>query len=270
MYANASATLQHSVSYSTQAVYSHIWFGWFHSFLSSTSPSYPPLILSSLLHFSILSSFPLIFLPLSTSLPHHHCLSPPIPTLSPSSFRYDPDTGQWGLVCSMTFARSTAGLAVLDGKLYAVGGRDSMSCLNSAECYDPHTNKWTQLPKMAVKRGGLSLSAFNRRLYAVGGHDNNTPLDAVEVYDPSTNQWSLSCPLSCPRDACSTVIYGSCLYVIGGYNGSSYLDMMEECDEECQEWRMVSTLVAGRAGAGCAVFHLPLERVPGIVLEEEG
>lgn len=54
----------------------------------------------------------------------------------------------------MTTARSTVGVAVLNGRLYAVGGRDGLSCLNSMECYDPHTNKWTATCPMLKRRGG--------------------------------------------------------------------------------------------------------------------
>ena len=54
----------------------------------------------------------------------------------------------------MGTSRSTVGVAVLDGKLYAVGGRDGCSCLNSAEAYDPHTNKWTFVSSMIHRRGG--------------------------------------------------------------------------------------------------------------------
>ena len=54
----------------------------------------------------------------------------------------------------MSTSRSTVGVAVLDFKLYAVGGRDGCSCLNSAEAYDPHTNKWTMISSMRHRRGG--------------------------------------------------------------------------------------------------------------------
>ena len=54
----------------------------------------------------------------------------------------------------MTTARSTVGVAVLNGRLYAVGGRDGSACLSSVECYDPHTNKWTVTCPMIKRRGG--------------------------------------------------------------------------------------------------------------------
>lgn len=57
----------------------------------------------------------------------------------------------------MTTARSTVGVAILNGSLYAVGGRDGSSCLNSVERYDPHTNKWSVTCPMLKRRGGKSL-----------------------------------------------------------------------------------------------------------------
>lgn len=54
----------------------------------------------------------------------------------------------------MSTPRSTVGVVVLDGKLYAVGGRDGSSCLNSVECYDPNTNRWTLVSPMLKRRGG--------------------------------------------------------------------------------------------------------------------
>lgn len=69
----------------------------------------------------------------------------------------------------MGTSRSTVGVAVLDGKLYAVGGRDGCSCLNSAEAYDPHTNKWTFVSSMIHRRGGKFdcpfLNRENRSLF---------------------------------------------------------------------------------------------------------
>ena len=54
----------------------------------------------------------------------------------------------------MNTPRSTVGVAVLQNKLYAVGGRDGSSCLNSVEVYDPHTNKWCLASPMVKRRGG--------------------------------------------------------------------------------------------------------------------
>lgn len=73
-------------------------------------------------------------------------------------------------------------------RLYAVGGRDISSCLNTVECYDPHTNKWTPCAPMSKRRGGVGVGVVNGCLYALGGHDapssnpNASRFDCVERY----------------------------------------------------------------------------------------
>ena len=44
------------------------------------------------------------------------------------------------------------GVAVLNGKLYALGGFDSSVRLKSAEVYDPERNKWSEIADMIYSR----------------------------------------------------------------------------------------------------------------------
>lgn len=57
--------------------------------------------------------------------------------------RYDPQSGDWKMVATMSKRRCGVGVAVLDNLLYAVGGHDGSSYLNSVERYDPKTNQWS-------------------------------------------------------------------------------------------------------------------------------
>lgn len=84
--------------------------------------------------------------------------------------RFDPESNSWSFLAPMNAARSTAGVAVLNGRLYAVGGRDSISCLSSMECYDPHRNRWTACAPMSQRRGGVGVAVCNGKLFAVGKH----------------------------------------------------------------------------------------------------
>ena len=56
---------------------------------------------------------------------------------------YEPQKNEWQMVCSMNKRRCGVGVAVLDDLLYAVGGHDGSSYLNSVERYDPKTNQWS-------------------------------------------------------------------------------------------------------------------------------
>ena len=61
------------------------------------------------------------------------------------------------MVAPLTLARFGAGVAALDGKLYAVGGRveeedeDAVDS-NTVERFDPATNAWEEVVPMATAR----------------------------------------------------------------------------------------------------------------------
>ena len=71
--------------------------------------------------------------------------------------------------------------------MFAVGGRDGSSCLNTVEWYSPHTDSWMTCSPMNRCRAGPGVAACNEFIYVVGGHDSDggpTPspvrLDSVE------------------------------------------------------------------------------------------
>ncbi|VDP15474.1 unnamed protein product, partial [Onchocerca flexuosa] len=83
-----------------------------------------------------------------------------------------------------------AGVTVLDGCLYAIGGFDDNAPLPSCERYNPEDNTWTLLTQMSCPRGGVGVASMGGQIYAIGGHDGVRYLNSVEAYDPVTNQWS--------------------------------------------------------------------------------
>ena len=54
----------------------------------------------------------------------------------------------------MAEARNKLGVAVLDGKLYAVGGDSDDGFLSSVERYDPALNAWETVAPMGAGRIG--------------------------------------------------------------------------------------------------------------------
>ena len=69
--------------------------------------------------------------------------------------RYDLRTDSWSLVDNMNGRRLQFGVAVIDEKLFLVGGRDGLKTLNTVECYDPNKKSWSPMPSMATHRHGL-------------------------------------------------------------------------------------------------------------------
>ncbi|MEO7167420.1 MAG: kelch repeat-containing protein [Chthoniobacterales bacterium] len=98
---------------------------------------------------------------------------------------YDPGTGIWTLHTSpnshMPFPRLNAGAAVLDGKIYVVGGEDQdlldrSGPSSTVQVYDPVSDTWTtsvdpgtSLVSMPTGRHFLGAPVVNNILYALGG-----------------------------------------------------------------------------------------------------
>lgn len=104
--------------------------------------------------------------------------------------RYDPKENKWSKVSPMTTRRLGVAVAVLGGYLYAIGGSDGQSPLNTVERYDPRHNKWSPVSPMSTRRKHLGCAVFNNLIYAVGGRDDCMELSSAERYNPHTNTWS--------------------------------------------------------------------------------
>lgn len=65
----------------------------------------------------------------------------------------------WTPVANMNGRRLQFGVAVLDDKLYVVGGRDGLKTLNTVECYNPRTKTWSVMPPMSTHRHGLGMQS---------------------------------------------------------------------------------------------------------------
>jgi hypothetical protein len=55
----------------------------------------------------------------------------------------------------MNGRRLQFGIAVIDGCLFVVGGRDGLKTMNTVECFDPKKKQWTSMTPMGTHRHGL-------------------------------------------------------------------------------------------------------------------
>lgn len=76
--------------------------------------------------------------------------------------KYNTQLNSWLQVASMGTRRSCLGVVACNGLIYAVGGYDGASCLNSAERYDPLTDTWTSIAAMSVKRRYVKLAVVGK------------------------------------------------------------------------------------------------------------
>ena len=104
--------------------------------------------------------------------------------------------GTWARKADMKIPRGGLSTAVVDGKIYAIGGvtrvgEVALRVFSTVEVYDPATNKWTERAAMPTKRFLLSTAVVNGKIYAIGGAGGwGDVLSTVEVYDPKRNTWT--------------------------------------------------------------------------------
>ena len=117
--------------------------------------------------------------------------------------RYDTDSGRWEKLPSLPGGgRSSHDAAVLDGKLYVVGGwklaGDSDSGVWAEHGYVADLAapaapavRWEKLPPQPFKHRALAVAATTKSLYAIGGlSEEGKPTGDVFIFDPASRNWS--------------------------------------------------------------------------------
>jgi N-acetylneuraminic acid mutarotase len=140
----------------------------------------------------------------------------------------------WTTKAPMHEARSNLGVAVVDGKIYAIGGvLESGAVTGTNEEYYPETDTWTFKGSMPTPRSDFSVEVYKNKIYCIGGASG----DVNEVYDPATDTWETKAPLPTPRTSFATVVLNDRIYVIGGKRGAgAHTGITEVYDPASNKW----------------------------------
>ncbi len=176
---------------------------------------------------------------------------------------YDPVADAWSTAMPLPEGRHHAGIAVLDGFLYVIGGfaKSGFSVwhtVNTVYQFDPVTQIWRERAPMPTARGALGVAVYQGRLYAIGGYDGEQNSGATEIYNPETDTWSMAAPLSAPRDHLAVAAAGSAIYAIGGRSNLKYKQntaVVEAYDPDTNQWRYAANLPTARSGIGAGVIE---------------
>jgi N-acetylneuraminic acid mutarotase len=141
---------------------------------------------------------------------------------------FEPMTRQWSARADAPTPRNSAASAVIDGKIYVVGGRQFFKNADGTtrqvnvpnlEVYDPNLDRWETRKPMPQAQGGLAATSLNGKLYVFGG-EQWVPEQKVFaeswVYDPITDVWEALPPLPTPRHGLGASTVGNRIFVFGG------------------------------------------------------
>jgi N-acetylneuraminic acid mutarotase len=131
------------------------------------------------------------------------------------------EESSWTTIVPMPTARGGLGVAVLNGKIYAIGGLSGDLTVNNNEEYDPVTNQWSTKVPMPAARTGCAIAVYNNKIYVIGGTADNGYVANNEAYDPATNTWETKASMPTPRSDLSASVVNDKIYLIGGKKYSS-------------------------------------------------
>ncbi|GIL42656.1 hypothetical protein Vafri_603 [Volvox africanus] len=194
-----------------------------------------------------------------------------------SVVQYDTETGVLQNMSNLPFPRYRFAYALLDGKIYVMGGTDEINGAptNTVLVYTVESNKWGTVGQLNTPRIDACGAVANGKVYVFGGYDAESySLATVEVFDPATGTWTqlpATSNLQVSRGDCRAVAINNIIYAVGGaewYNNTSrdckanwvfcyrFLKSVEAFDPNKNVWSYRASMITPRGDFG-------IEALPG-------
>jgi hypothetical protein len=157
----------------------------------------------------------------------------------------------WTTKTPMHTARAYIGAAVVNSKIYAIGGDTGQisgnvipgtglyNPVNTSEEYDPTLDVWVTKEPMPTARADFGIAVYQNKIYCIGGYSPYHDTAANEVYNPATNNWETKVPLPTARWSAAANVVNGKIYLIGGRttnDTSLFLNITEVYNPETDSW----------------------------------
>lgn len=182
----------------------------------------------------------------------------------------------WVSMAPMRVTRSGLGVAVVNGKIYAIGGSAEDGYLGTNEEYDPATDTWTYKKPMPTPRERFGIAVYQNKIYCIGGdvaggYFSNDSITVVnEVYDPATDTWETKKPLPTLRREVGANVVNGKIYLIGGIvpydpssTGFAHLSLNEVYDPETDSWSTKAEMPTAEISSRSAVIDSKIYIITG-------
>jgi N-acetylneuraminic acid mutarotase len=146
----------------------------------------------------------------------------------------------WVSMAQMPTARAQIGAAVVDGKIYVIGGVSGAN-----EVYDPAAGTWETKTPMPHPRTSFGIAVCDGKIYVIGGYANTTTggvpdmSGLVEAYDPAADSWETRASMLTPRGQLTASAVNGKIYTMGGFqdNRGTTSFLNEVYDPASDTWK---------------------------------
>ena len=204
----------------------------------------------------------------------------------------DAAANEWRVISELPTQRVGFATAVVDGKIYLIGGTlfehergvlrepgpgiwKGPFGMSLVEVYDPQTNTWERLTDMPTVRSSAKAAVVNGKIYVLSGRvgkddqaGNLKVLKVVEMYDPETDTWVRKQDMSRRRMAFGIGVVAGKIYTIGGTVDIQpevpwRVDLVEVYDPATDTWAKRADMPTRRRAVKAAVIRDTLYAIGG-------
>jgi hypothetical protein len=166
--------------------------------------------------------------------------------------RYNPVSNAWATLSPMPTPAYAPVVAVLNGKVYVIGGADpgSNAGLTANRIYDIAAGTWSSGAPLPAPRAYMAVGVFNNRIYVTGGMPNaSTGFSQSNTweYDPSANVWNTKTAMPGGRTYAGFGAINGHLYVAGGQIGTSQdaVTTLQDYNMAADTWTTRASMPSG-------------------------
>ena len=203
---------------------------------------------------------------------------PPAGTAFPTSI-------SWTTAAANPLRRGEAAGAMVNGKLYVIGGydgtvepgtRNHWIAVPRGDAYDPATNRWTRIADMPDPVSHTTPVVVGNVIWFVGGYDGNHPGPSTTMvwkYDTAANRWSRGPDLPAPRGGGGAALIGNTIYYATGMEATRTENRNDvwalDVDNQQAGWVRRASIPTGRNHTGVVAMNGKLYVVGGQLYQEE-
>lgn len=144
---------------------------------------------------------------------------------------------QWHRLAPMLQPRAELAVAVVEGRIYAIGGQTSQGVSDLVDVYDPQSNQWSSLPPKPTPVMEIAAGVLGGKIYIPGGRlSSGETTHALEVYDPRLERWEQRASLPVALSAYAACTFEGRLYVFGGWDGKRFVNNVYIYDPSVDRW----------------------------------
>ncbi len=186
----------------------------------------------------------------------------------------------WTRLAPMPEERAAGGAAIVNGKLYVVGGTTAETIggpsilAKTMLVYDIARDRWASR-RGPTPREHLGVTSLGGKIYAVAGRTAgfDTNMRMVEVFNPRTGRWSQLPRVPGRRGGTGAAGTGRWIVSVGGEATSGTIRTVYRYDVKRRRWSRLPNLPTARHGLGVAavggkVYVLAGGTTPGLSVSQ--